>query len=162
MAGAWSLLVRKARTAAGLRPAEIALLPVSWVMIGASSAIIALFPFRTYSALLGRNVGTNVQVALLPPGRFARAQAIGRTVSIAAKYAPFRSNCLPQAMAAAMLCRWAGVPCSAYLGARVSDPKQPGRMDAHAWTQSGPFTLTGGRGSFQEFGIVSCFVSRGI
>lgn len=155
-----SILARKGRTAMRQPLSVIALLPVAWTLIGLSSAAIALRPFKRIAPLLGRNLGATSLVPLADERALRRATRIGRAVTIAAKYAPFRSNCLPQAMAAALLCRAGRVPYAAHLGASVSEPDKQGELVAHAWVQCGPVAITGGAGSFQRYGVVACFVSR--
>lgn len=160
--GAGSILVRKMRTATRQPLTVFALLPVAWTLIGLASATIALVPFRRLSTVFGRNVGTAASIPIVTPRARRRAERIGQAITIAAKYAPFRSNCLPQALVAVRLCRIARVPCAAFLGATMTDPKKPGEMSAHAWVQAGPVMLTGGAGSFHRFGTLACFLPRAI
>lgn len=155
-----AVLARKCRTAARQPWSVFALLPVAWTLIGLSSAAIALRPFKRIAPLLGRNLGATSLAPLADPRTLRRATRIGKAVTIAANYAPFRSNCLPQAMAAAMLCRLGRVPYAAHLGASVSDPNKIGELVAHAWVQCGPVAITGGQGCFQRYGVVACFVPR--
>lgn len=155
-----AVLTRKIRTAARQPLSVIALLPVAWALIGLSSAAIALRPFKRLAPLLGRNLGATSLAPLADPRLLRRGRRIGYAVTIAAKYAPFRSNCLPQAMAAAMLCRVGRVPYAAHLGASVSDPDKPGELVAHAWVQCGPNVITGANGDLQRYGVVACFVPR--
>lgn len=157
-----TILVRKARTAARQAPATIALLPIAWIMIGLSSAAIAMRPFKRIAPVLGRNLGATSLAPLAPPRTLRRAKTIGRAVTIAANYAPFRSNCLPQAMTAAMLCRWGRVPYAAYLGASVAEPDREGEMIAHAWVLCGPIAITGGADNFGRYGVLACFVPRSV
>lgn len=156
-----TVLARKTRTAIRQPLGVIALVPVAWTMIGLASAAIAFVPFRRLAPLLGRSLGTVAMVPVVPSAQLRRAAAIGHAIAVAAKYAPFRSNCLPQALAAATLCRWAGIPYAAFLGASLSGSGESG-MSAHAWIQSGRVSVTGGRGSFKLYNVVACFVPRGV
>lgn len=160
--GVAATFARKCRTAARQPLSVIALIPLAWLMIGISSAAIALRPFRRIAPLLGRNLGATSLAPLAPPKTLRRARRIGHAVTIAAKYAPFRSNCLPQAMTAAMLCRWGRVPYAAHLGATVADPERAGQMIAHAWVLCGPVAITGGAGNFERYGVVACFVPKSV
>lgn len=155
-----TILARKCRTAARQPLSVFALLPVAWVLIGVSSAALALRPFKRIAPLLGRNLGATSLAPLADARTLQRASRIGKAITIAANYAPFRSNCLPQAMTAAMLCRIGRVPYAAHLGASVSEPGKEGELAAHAWVQCGPVAITGGHGSFQRYGVVACFVPR--
>jgi hypothetical protein len=131
------------------------LLP-AWLLIGMSSALIAVVPFRRVAPLLGVNLGATAHRPAATPQQAARARLIGRTVSIAASYAPFRSNCLPQAMAAKALCALWRVPCAVILGIERARPE--GELRAHAWTSCGDAVPTGGGHCFTTHVPLSCFV----
>lgn len=135
------------------------LFPLAWVLIGLASAFLIVAPFHMLAPVLGRNFGPMAFVPVANGRQIRRARLIGRAVTKAARFAPFRADCLPQAMAAVVLCRGLGVPCSAFLGASVTTPDQPGRLAAHAWVQSGPVPISGGTGNFRTFGVVACFSS---
>lgn len=128
----------------------------AWLLIGISSALIAVLPFRRIAPWLGVNLGATVHRPAATPQQAARARLIGRAVSIAAGYAPFRSNCLPQAMAAKALCDLWRVPCAVILGIERNRPE--GDLRAHAWTSCGDATPTGGARSFATHVPLSCFV----
>src|SRR5271169_908867 len=73
---------------------------------------------------------------------------------------PLRSDCLPQALAAATLCRWLMVPVALHLGVRRETKGQALRpLEAHAWVTAGPVAVTGGDG-FESFVAVACFLSH--
>lgn len=131
------------------------LLP-AWLLIGLSAAMIALVPFRRIAPLLGVNLGAVAHRPDCTPQQIVRARHIGTTVSIAASYAPFRSNCLPQAMAAKALCAMWRVPCAVLLG--VERERSEGELRAHAWTSCGNAVPTGGARSFATHAVLSCFV----
>jgi hypothetical protein len=128
----------------------------AWLLIGMSSATIALLPFRRIAPWLGVNLGATAHRPAATPQQAARARLIGRAVSIAASYAPFRSNCLPQAMAAKALCDLWRVPCAVMLG--IERNRTEGDLRAHAWTSSGDAVPTGGAHSFATYAPLSCFV----
>ena len=162
MARPATIFVRKCRTGMRQPGSVVALVPLAWTMIGLASAAIAIFPFRWIAPLLGRNLGATSLTPIVSPDVLSRARKIGSAVNIAAKYAPFRSNCLPQALVAATLCRLGRVPYAAHFGVSFSDAKPGRQLEAHVWVQCGPIALTGGVGSFQMYSVVACFVSRGI
>ena len=138
------------------------LVPLAWGLIGLASALVVVVPFRGIAPLIGRNVGTAAVLPLADPRQLRQARLIGRAVVTAARFAPFRADCLPQAMAAVALCRVFGVPYAAFLGASMSTPDKPGNLAAHAWVQCGPLVITGGTGNFRNFGVVACFTSPGL
>lgn len=131
------------------------LLP-AWLLIGGASALIALVPFRRVAPLLGVNLGATAHRPACTPEQMVRARRIGAAVSIAASYAPFRSNCLPQAIAAKALCALWRVPCAVLLGIERARPE--GVMRAHAWTSCGDVIPTGGAHCFTTHAPLSCFV----
>ena len=131
------------------------LLP-AWLLIGASAAMVALLPFRRIAPLLGVNLGATAHRPACTPQQALRARRIGASVSIAASYAPFRSDCLPQAMAAKALCALWRVPCALLLGIERDRPE--GELRAHAWTSCGDVVPTGGARCFATHVPLSCFV----
>lgn len=138
------------------------LTPVAWVLIGVASGLLIVVSFRRIAPLMGRNLGAAALLPIADTSRLRRARLIGRAVTTAARFAPFRADCLPQAMAAVTLCRAFNVPYAAFLGASMSTPDKPGELAAHAWVQCGPVPVTGGTGNFHRFGVVACFVSPGM
>ena len=153
-----AVLIRKWRQASRQPLSVISLIPAAWMLIGTASFAVAVLPFRRIAPVLGRNLGTASLTPLASPEAMRRAIHIGQAISLAAKYMPARSDCLPQAMAAAILCRALRVPYAAYFGASVSAAGREGELAAHAWVQSGQVTVSGGMGSFQQYGVVACFV----
>jgi hypothetical protein len=78
----------------------------------------------------------------------------------AARVSPLRSDCLPQALAAAMLCRWLMAPVALHLGVRRETKGQALRpLEAHAWVTAGPVAVSGGDG-FESLVAVACFLSH--
>jgi hypothetical protein len=135
--------------------ADKALLAAAWPVLGLSALIVRLFAFRRLAPLLGRQLGAVGCVPVVNAGQEARARMVRRAVRRAARIAPWRNDCLPQAFAAALLCRMLGVPLATHLGVRLGEAKP---MEAHAWTCAGPVAVTGGEG-FDQWVPVSCFLA---
>lgn len=135
------------------------LTPVAWALIGVASGLLIVVPFRRLAPLMGRSLGAAALVPIADANQLRRARLIGRAVATAARFAPFRADCLPQAMAAVTFCHALNVPYAAFLGASMSTPDKPGELTAHAWVRCGPVPITGGTGNFQRFGVVACFVT---
>lgn len=150
------MIARKLAVAGRQPPFVLLWLVPAWLLIGLSSALIALLPFRRVAPWLGVNLGATAHRPAALPEQAARARLIGRTVSIAASYAPFRSNCLPQAMAAKALCVLWRVPCAVILG--IERERPAGELRAHAWTSCGDVVPTGGAHCFATHVPLSCFV----
>ena len=120
------------------------LLPV-WLMLALARAAVLLLPFRRIATLLGTDTGRAAHIPLLPPMGQARALVIGRTVRLAAGYAPWQANCFAQAIVAAILLRLYGLPYTIFFGLRRASPPETG-LQAHAWTAAGKVAVTGGAG----------------
>lgn len=153
----WPALRRKCRSARHQRWAVLALTPLAWLAIGMAALLIAWLPFRRIAPWLGRNLGAVALAPLAPPPAVRRAHTIGSAIAIAARNAPFRSDCLPQALAAAALCRCGRVPYAMHLGAAIRDGALEMPLSAHAWVQCGPLTVTGGADAHRRNRAVACF-----
>lgn len=134
--------------------AELLLAVVAWFLIGLASLSIVLVPFRRLHLVLGQPIGAVSCLPLVNDRQFWRAVTVKRAIRRAAQVAPFRSNCLPQALVAAVLCRLFGIPLSVHLGVRRAEGA---KLEAHAWACAGAVTVSGGP-SFGAFDVVSCFL----
>lgn len=132
-------------------------LPVAWLLLGLSRALVLLLPFRLLSKLLGTEHGSHPFSCLATPQQTRRALEIGRTVRWAACHTPWNSNCFAQALAARMLLGTAGIPCVTCFGLSRDEHKA---LIAHAWVSVGPIRVCGGDG-FAGYTIVGCFVTSG-
>ncbi|QDX27562.1 lasso peptide biosynthesis B2 protein [Sphingomonas suaedae] len=157
-ASQFARLARKATTARRLPLFVLLLLVPTWALIGLSSAAIAIVPFRRLAPLLGTNLGATTHRPECTAAQQAQAMRLRTVIGIAARYAPFRSNCLPQSITARVLCAIWRVPCALHLGLAKGEEGQA--LSAHAWTACGPVTITGGAGSFARYKSVSCFLSN--
>ena len=152
--GPGCVLVRKAR-AWRRKPAEEKLwFAPAFVLLGMARAALLTLPFRRIAPLLGRNLQA-AAVPLAGEQEVARALHIGRAVRTAARYTPWESQCLAQAMAARVLLGVNGLPYGLYLGVRK---RGESGVTARAWVCTGPAAVTGGRG-FGQFAVVGTFVS---
>ncbi|MGH6785506.1 MAG: lasso peptide biosynthesis B2 protein [Novosphingobium sp.] len=133
---------------------KAALLP-AWLLLLLAAAALRLVRFKRLAPLLGRPLGAVGCVPLATPRQEARARFVKRAIQRAARVAPLRSDCLPQALAGTLLCRLLGVPTTAHLGVRLGD--EPAFL-AHAWLCSGRVAVTGGY-SFDHYVAVSCFAA---
>lgn len=138
---------------------KLAIAP-AWLLIGAASALILLIPFARLAPLLGRPLGATSLTPLIDARQKARARFVQRAIARAAALAPFRADCLPQALAGALLCRWLKVPAATHLGVQLGDADASAGLRAHAWVDAGEVRVTGGRG-IGRFTVVACFVAKG-
>ena len=146
-------LARAVRHFLAWRVSEQVLFPVAWIILGFTRLLVVVLPVRNFAPWLGASLGASSWIPLLSSGTEARAASIGKVVRVAARYTPWKSSCLPQAMAAAVLLRFFAIPYSFFLGVA----RTPNHLTAHAWVAAGRVQVTGGSG-FGEFSVVCCFV----
>ncbi|WP_010415135.1 lasso peptide biosynthesis B2 protein [Citromicrobium sp. JLT1363] len=141
-------------------PAKLLLLP-AWLSLCVAAGIFRFVRFGRLGQLLGRNIGAGACCPLASPAAVDRAIAISSAVQIASRYTPFRSDCVPQAIAGQFLCRALNVPSALHFGVgnRVASAVSGESMQAHAWLVVGPIFVTGGR-SFKTHTTTACFVAR--
>jgi Transglutaminase-like superfamily len=125
-----------------------------WPVLGFAALLLKLFAFKRLAPLFGQQIGAVGCVPLADPRQTDRARLVRRAVRRAAQVSPWRNDCLPQALTAAMLCRLLSIPVTTHLGLRI-DGSSP--LEAHAWTCSGQVAVTGGTG-FDQWVPVSCFI----
>jgi hypothetical protein len=125
-----------------------------WLLLGLAAVLIRILKVRHLTPLLGQSHGLTCKVPLVDARQETRARMVKRAIRRAVIAAPFRADCLPQALAGALLCRTLRVPFSAHLGVKLSEDKA---IKAHAWLSSGSVAVTGGHG-FQVFTSIFCFV----
>ena len=150
-----SVLRRKANAWRRKPPEEKLYFAPAFLLLGLARAALLMVPFRRIAPFLGHDMKTAASVPLAGQQEVARALHIGRAVRTAARYTPWQSRCLAQAMAARVLLGASGLPYGLYLG--VEQGADAG-MTAHAWVCTGPAAVTGGRG-FGQFSVVGTFVS---
>lgn len=127
----------------------------AWCLMVVAAMLLRLVPFRRLVPLLGEPLGAVGFLPLVNDKQLRRSRSIRSAVLRASRISPFRSDCLPQALVAAVLCRLFSVPASIHLGVRLEDAQKS--MAAHAWVCSGREPVTGGR-SFNVYTPVSCFL----
>ncbi|WP_205527336.1 lasso peptide biosynthesis B2 protein [Solimonas sp. K1W22B-7] len=128
------------------------------LLLGAGRAAVLLVPFRRMAPVVGRQQGPCPWIPLLTPRQSRRADQIGRSVRLAARYAPWTANCFPQALAATAMLRLYRVPYTLHFGLRHGTDGS--EMNAHAWISAGPVKVTGGA-SFRQFTVVGTFYYAG-
>jgi hypothetical protein len=126
----------------------------------AAAIRLRLAPTGSLLRAMGQSVGAVACAPLVDARGVARARLVRRSIRWAARVSPLRSDCLPQALAAATLCRWLMVPVALHLGVRRETKGQGRRpLEAHAWVTAGPVAVSGGDG-FESFVAVACFLSH--
>lgn len=119
-------------------------LTAAWSLLGFSRLLIILLPFTVIRRLLGENRASTQERT--PPelaeGQRIRAMHIGRVVELAAAYAPWRSDCYPQALTARTFLALRRIPHVVVFGVR----RDGDALIAHAWVHAGDVAVTGGDG----------------
>ena len=134
---------------------ERCMLGPAFLLLGVMRALLLVLPFRAISKHLGQHLQTLNVVPLAGQVAVFRAEQIGKAIRTAARYTPWESKCLAQAMVARALLGLYGIPYALYLGVNRAGTS---KMAAHAWVCVGPIAVTGGD-SFAEFTIVGTFVA---
>ena len=134
---------------------EKRLLFEAYATLGMMRAAIAFLPFK-------KIVGSaEARVDCEPPNasedELVKAAIIGRAISRASRYTPWKSACLAQGLTAQSMLRRRGIGSVLFLGARLGDGRED-RLGAHAWVVCGDQAITGGKEA-PYFQIVACFVS---
>lgn len=104
--------------------------------------MIRLVPFRRLAPRLGRAQAESS--ALLPVDAQRLALDVAWAVGAAARHAPLRFVCLPQALAAKWMLRRRSIANTLYLGIAAGRESESA-MTAHAWLRSGDKIITGAR-----------------
>lgn len=154
------ILLRKLRTVASWSLPDLLQIPLVWVMLGVARAGILVLPFRAFAPCLGIPVRHAAFTPILTPYQIEHACRLRRLVTTTAKYTPWESKCLVQALVGVCLLRLARIPYTCYFGVA----KSPGQtasesMSAHAWVTAGSVTVTGGGASFFRFSIIMSYIS---
>lgn len=127
-----------------------------WPASGLVRAMILLVPFRWYARLLGERMGNDQLRMLVDEQGELRAWRIGRIVGQVARFTPWESKCLVQAILARLMCGWYRTPYVLHLGVtRSGAAGKP--LKAHAWLSVGRWIVVGGEGS-RAFTVVSTYV----
>ena len=144
------------RKIARLPPADMLAIPLAWLLIGTSATLIRLVPFARFARLLGLSLGAVSYTPMIDENQLQRARFVRRAIGRAVMIAPFRADCFPQVMTAAVFCRLLRIPAASHFGVRLASPDNAA-MSAHAWTVAGPIPICGGHG-FRDYDVVSCFL----
>jgi len=121
---------------------------------------ILIFPFKRLSRLLGQHYQNHQLSPLVSESQRLFAWRIGRITELTARYTPWESKCLVQAIMARTLLGIYHIPYVIHLGAKMSNEIN-GPMKAHAWVKVGAWIIAGREGH-HAFGIVSSFVAPSI
>lgn len=128
---------------------------INFVLCGIARAAINTLPWRYLTRYFGQFNRSTVCSTLPSEKQTYQARQIGQSVRLAAKYTPWDSSCLTQAMVAKFWCRRYKIPYVFYIGFAKA-PDEPTRYKGHAWLTSGSVAVTGGNG-FAGFHVVCSY-----
>jgi hypothetical protein len=134
-------------------PSERLLLIEAFLLLGIARLAILVLPFKWLALSLGRHMkeaGTQID-----PSDLRCARMVGQTIRSAAGYTPWKSVCLPEAVAAQWMLKRRHIASTLYLGV-AKDEDKPERLVAHAWLRCGDIILIGAAGH-REFTVVATF-----
>jgi transglutaminase superfamily protein len=120
---------------------ERALFAEAFLYLGAGRLSVLVVPFRWTAAWLGRVSAETIDVD--DPASRAAAERIGTAIARVSRHTPWRSNCLPQALAAHAMLRHRRVATTVHFGLAKDSGA---RLRAHVWVKCGDVVVTGGRG----------------
>ncbi|MCG8609285.1 MAG: lasso peptide biosynthesis B2 protein [Pseudomonadales bacterium] len=126
-----------------------------WFLLGIARWVTFKIPFARIAPKLGTHVGVAPWIPILTREQEQKALILGRLVRLTARYTPWDSNCLPQAIVARSLLGLYHIPYALCFGL-MFDPDTH-EMKAHAWVATGRIQVVGGN-SFSQFTVVGCFV----
>lgn len=112
--------------------------------------LLAVLPFARVLRLLGLHA-PDIRPAV-GSADTDMARAVARAVARASRNLPFRTVCLPQAAASALMLRRRGLAVEVHFGVA----KRAGTVEAHAWSRCGEVTVSGGAES-RHFAPIAVF-----
>lgn len=122
--------------------------------------VILTLPFRYLSGYLGLHYQNYELSPLVTEQQLLRAWRIGRLAELVAKYTPWQSKCLVQAIMVRTLLGWYDIPYIMYFGVQLTG-QQDEPMKAHAWVKVGSRIVSGASGH-KQFAIVSSYIAPSI
>ncbi|MCH6257732.1 lasso peptide biosynthesis B2 protein [Puniceicoccaceae bacterium K14] len=145
--------IGKAKTALRLPAREKVWFCLAYPLSGFVRLAILILPFRAIASVLGRPTDTDSS-SIVPISETSQdlARRLGRICSLVARYTPWESKCLVQAVAVAVGLRFYGIPGIVYLGVVNSD----GPLKAHAWVKVGDLVVSGREGH-RAFTVIAAY-----
>ncbi|HEX9079146.1 MAG TPA: lasso peptide biosynthesis B2 protein [Desulfuromonadaceae bacterium] len=132
---------------------ERQLLLEAFALLGVARLLVLTIPFRWLTGSLGKRMNeSGTQIA---ESDMDLARLIGQAIRSAANNTPWKSVCLPQAVAGQWMLKRRRIPATLYLGVAKDDAKTE-KLAAHAWLRCGEIVLTGASGH-RQFTVVATF-----
>ena len=130
----------------------------NFILCGIARAFINLLPLKDLAPYFGALHKNIIFSTILTRTQHNHAIKLRRSIALVAKYTPWDSNCLTQAMVAKFWCAYLNIPYVLYIGF-TKDADKPSGYASHAWLTAGPVAITGEH-SFSSFNVVSSYTSK--
>lgn len=131
---------------------------INFVLCGIARALINLFPLKRLAPYFGKLHKNIIFSTMITRPQRNHAIQLRRSIALVAKYTPWDTNCLTQAMVAKFWCSCLKIPYILYIGF-TKDADKPSGYASHAWLTAGPVAITGEH-SFSSFKVVSSYASK--
>lgn len=125
----------------------------AYIYSGVARIFIIFMPFNILRRIMGKYKEESNEIVDVNTYKIARK--IGWVVSEAARYTPWNSKCLVQALTTQRMMREKGIATTIYLGVRKGKDNE---MLAHAWIRCGSYIITGGANE-NEYVVVAKFTN---
>ncbi len=127
----------------------------AYLLLGLLRLAILTLPFKWLTRSLVQCSESDISISSLNGAQREVVALVARAIPRAARFTPWESVCLPQALAAYKMLDRRGISGLFYLGLRKDEGgSEP--LEAHAWSQAGDVIVSGESGC-ESFTVVSVF-----
>lgn len=116
---------------------------MNFFLCGIARASINLLSYKRISPFFGNFCRMTLISTRPTQEQMRRAILLRQSIKLAARYTPWNSSCLTQAMVAKFWCQRYKIPYMFFIGLAKHSQKPLGE-EAHAWVTAGPIAITGG------------------
>jgi hypothetical protein len=124
----------------------------AYIYMGIARFQVLTRPFKQIAKKLGTTGEPAIELATDP----VLIRQVAWALRTAARFTPWKSNCLAQGLAAGRMLKRRGLPAVLFFGVAKDEA---GKMIAHAWLRSGGFFVCGGDGS-KRYAVTGVFYSN--
>lgn len=116
---------------------------MNFFFCGVAKVAIKLFGHKRLTPYYGHFCRMQMVSTILSKHQLQQALSLKRAISLAARYTPWNSNCLTQALVAKFWCTYKQIPYMLFIGFEKNSEKPLGE-NSHAWVMAGPIAISGG------------------